>query len=342
VAGCPAAVGSELCASKTVRALSFTGSTAVGKLLYEQCASSTKRVGLELGGNAPFIVFDDADIDRVRCVAFSCAVPYPVVLSYVQLGAQAVAGAVAAKFRNTGQTCVCANRLFVQSGIYEEFVKRFTDAVSALQSGHGLDEGVEIGPVINVAAADKYEAFIADASAKVCHAGARASLSLRSPYASGGAITQGANALVGTSRSGLFCAPTVLRDVSSDMDVFRQVHGDAYGRRCLHVTGCLLSFVQEIFGPIAPVFKFDTEDEVINMANDTDVGLAGYFYTSDMGRAFRVAEALETGMVGVNEGLLSTEVAPFGGVKESGIGKEGGHWGLDEYMDVKYMCLGGL
>ena len=268
-------IGAEMTSSPIVRALSFTGSTKVGKLLMAQCAETVKKVGLELGGNAPFIVFDDADLDA------------------------AVQGAMASKYRNAGQTCVCANRLLVQDGVYDAFVAKLADAVGKLKVGNGFDEGVTTGPLINPAAIDKVEEHIADAVKK------------------GGKIILGGkrHALGGT-----FFEPTIIRDVTSDMLVARE----------------------ETFGPLAPIFRFKTEEEAIHMANDTEFGLACYFYTRDIGRIWRVGEALEYGMVGINEGIISTAEAPFGGVKESGIGREGSLHGVEEYIEIKYMLMGGL
>jgi succinate-semialdehyde dehydrogenase/glutarate-semialdehyde dehydrogenase len=258
-----------------VRKLSFTGSTAVGKLLLRDCAQTVKKVSLELGGNAPFIVFDDADLDA------------------------AVAGAIASKYRNTGQTCVCANRLLVQDGIYDAFAERLATAVRELRVGSGLEEGVVQGPLINEAAVAKVERHIADA------------------------LAQGASLVCGGGRHGLggtFFEPTVLRDVDASMLVAKE----------------------ETFGPVAPLFRFGTEEEAIALANDTTAGLAAYFYSRDIGRIWRVAEALEYGMVGINEGIISTEVAPFGGVKESGLGREGSRYGIDGFVEMKYLCMGGL
>ncbi|MBF0304023.1 MAG: NAD-dependent succinate-semialdehyde dehydrogenase [Alphaproteobacteria bacterium] len=271
----PEGVGGELTANPLVRKLSFTGSTEVGKLLMRQCADTVKKVSLELGGNAPFIVFDDADLDA------------------------AVAGAMASKYRNTGQTCVCANRLLVQSGVYDAFAAKLAEAVKALKVGPGLSGDTQQGPLINRQAIEKVERHIADAVAK----GARVTL--------GGAR----HALGGT-----FFQPTILTDVTPAMLVARE----------------------ETFGPVAPLFRFETEAEAVAMANDTEFGLAAYFYARDVGRVFRVAEALEYGIVGINEGIISTEVAPFGGVKESGIGREGSKYGIDDYVEIKYLCLGGV
>jgi succinate-semialdehyde dehydrogenase / glutarate-semialdehyde dehydrogenase len=268
-----AAIGRTLTDSPLVRKLSFTGSTAVGKQLMRQCADTVKRLSLELGGNAPFIVFDDADVDA------------------------AVEGAIASKFRNAGQTCICANRIFVQSAVYESFVEKFGVAVSRQKVGSGLESGVSVGPLINARAKAKVERLVAQA------------LDRGAWVATGGAALEGN-----------FYAPTVLADVQPDMDVMRE----------------------EIFGPIAPVLRFDTEAEVIRWANDTPYGLAAYFFGRDVGRVFRVAEALEYGMVGVNTGILGTAIAPFGGMKESGIGREGSRYGLDEFLEIKYVCVAGI
>ncbi len=275
VAGKTVEIGAEMTSNPTVRKLTFTGSTQVGKLLMEQCAATVKRTSMELGGNAPFIVFDDADLD------------------------EAVKGALICKFRNAGQTCVCANRIFVQDGVYDAFVEKLNAATAGLKMGNGVDEGVSIGPLITEKAANDVLDFVEDAVAK------------------------GASVALGGSRSDLgacYVEPTVLTDVSTDMKVFRE----------------------EIFGPVAPIFRFETEDEVIRMANDTEFGLACYFYSRDIGRTWRVAEALEYGIVGINEGIISSEMAPFGGVKESGQGREGSKYGLDDYLEIKYMCVGGL
>jgi len=268
-------VGKELTENPLVRKFSFTGSTEVGKQLIRQCASTVKKVSMELGGNAPFIVFDDADIDA------------------------AVKGAIASKYRNAGQTCVCANRVYVQEGVYAEFVDKFTEAVRALKVGRGEESGVAIGPMISNDAIDKVEELLQDALGK------------------------GASLVEGGQRhalGGLFYQPTVVSNVTSDM---------AFAR-------------EEIFGPVAPVFRFSTDEEVIELANATEYGLASYFYARDLGRVFRVAEELEYGMVCVNDGILSTEVAPFGGVKESGIGREGSRYGIDEYVEIKYITLAGI
>jgi len=271
-----AEVGKTLTSSSLVRKLSFTGSTRVGKLLLKQCADSVKKVSLELGGNAPFIVFDDADIDK------------------------AVQGAVAAKYRNAGQTCVCANRLFVQAGVYEEFTQKFAAAVQTQKIGNGLTEGTVIGPMIEEKAVQFVESVVADAQTK------------------GGKIVTGGQRHIG--RSALIYEPTVLTNVTKEMEVFKS----------------------EIFGPVAPVFKFETEEEVVELANDTDYGLASYFYGRDYARIWRVAEALEYGMVGINTGMISTTVAPFGGIKQSGFGREGSKYGMDDYLEIKYLCWGGV
>lgn len=275
ITGVPQEIGAELTANPLVRKISFTGSTAVGKLLLEQSAKTVKRVSMELGGNAPFIVFDDADLDR------------------------AVEGAMIAKYRNSGQTCVCTNRFLVQSGIYDAFAEKLSAASAQMKLGNGLEPGVQQGPLIDERAFAKVEGLVADA------------------------VGHGAKVLTGGKRSalgGTFYEPTVLTQVTSQMKLARE----------------------EIFGPVAPVFRFQHEDEAVAMANDTEFGLAAYFYTRDLARAFRVSEGLRYGMVGVNEGLITTEVAPFGGVKESGLGREGSKYGLDDYLDVKYLCLGGL
>ncbi|AOY89514.1 succinate-semialdehyde dehydrogenase (NADP(+)) [Marinobacter salinus] len=274
-ASSPVAVGEVLSTDPLVRKLSFTGSTAVGKKLLAQCASTVKKTAMELGGNAPFIVFDDADLDA------------------------AVEGAIASKFRNAGQTCVCTNRFLVQDGVYEEFVSKLTAKVAGLKVGNGLDDGISIGPLINRGAIDKVRGHVEDAIGK----GAR--------VASGGQPHElGPN----------FFTPTVLADVTPDMAVAGE----------------------ETFGPLAPVFRFHTAEEAVAMANDTPSGLAAYLYATDYRRIWHTLEALEYGMVGVNEGLISTELAPFGGVKESGLGREGSHHGLDEFTELKYVCLGGL
>ncbi|OWW22889.1 NAD-dependent succinate-semialdehyde dehydrogenase [Noviherbaspirillum denitrificans] len=269
----PAEVGGELTANPIVRKLSFTGSTPVGKRLMAQCADTVKKVSLELGGNAPFIVFNDADVDA------------------------AVRGAIASKYRNAGQTCVCANRLIVQDGIYDLFAEKLAHAVREMKVGDGLEPGVQIGPLINEAAVHKVERLVDDA------------------------VDKGAQAIVGgAALNGNFFAPTVLTGVTPDMLVAQE----------------------EIFGPVAPLFRFKTDEEAVALANNTRYGLAAYFYSRDIGRVWRVAEQLEYGMVGINEGMISNEVAPFGGVKESGIGREGSHYGIEEYLQIKYLCLGGM
>ncbi len=275
VTGSAGEIGDELCANPLVRKITFTGSTEIGKMLIAKSASTVKKVSMELGGNAPFLVFDDADLDR------------------------AVAGAVAAKFRNSGQTCVCTNRFFVQAGIHDKFVEKFAEASRKLKVGPGLDEGVQQGPLIDVKAVEKVEEFIEDAVAK------------------GGKVVSGGKR---HALGGSFFEPTVIAGATAGMKFMKD----------------------EIFGPLAPVFKFETEEEAIELANDTEFGLACYFYTGDLGRAFRVMEGLKYGMVGVNEGVITTPEAPFGGVKESGLGREGGHQGMDDYLDTKYVCIGGL
>ncbi|USD63303.1 NAD-dependent succinate-semialdehyde dehydrogenase [Vibrio sp. SCSIO 43140] len=265
-------IGAIFTSHPLIRKLSFTGSTQVGSVLMAQSAKDVKRTSMELGGNAPFIVFDDADIDA------------------------AVQGAMASKFRNAGQTCVCANRFYVHSNVYDEFVAKFDAAVQQLKIGNGLDEGVNIGPVINESAKEGIQALIDRA------------------------VEQGATPVTPLKTlDGLFMQPVVLKDVEHSMDIVQE----------------------EIFGPVAPVIRFETDEELIEMANDTIYGLASYFYSQNIHRVWKVAEALEYGMVGINEGIISTEVAPFGGVKQSGIGREGAKQGIDEYMDVKYLCFGG-
>ena len=275
VAGRTSEIGNELTANPIVRKLTFTGSTPVGKKLIEACAGTVKRTSMELGGNAPFIVFDDADID------------------------EAVKGALICKYRNAGQTCVCANRILVQDGVYDEFAEKLAEATKGLNVGDGSADGVTMGPLINEGAANDVLEFIEDAVAK------------------------GASVAVGGGRSDLgacFIEPTVLTNVNPDMRVFSE----------------------EIFGPVAPIFRFSTEEEAIRMANDTEFGLACYFYSRDVGRIWRVSEGLEYGIVGINEGIISNEMAPFGGVKESGQGREGSKYGLDDYLEIKYMCMGGI
>lgn len=275
VTGSAAAIGGEMTSNPIVRKVTFTGSTEIGKTLIQQSALTVKRTSMELGGNAPFIVFEDADIDA------------------------AVKGAMASKYRNAGQTCVCVNRIFAQDNIYDRFIDRLSEAVRALRVGDGFEEGVTIGPLINGEAVEKVEEHIKDATGK------------------------GAQIAIGGRRHQLgrtFFEPTILRDATPDMLIFRE----------------------ETFGPVAPVFRFKTEEEAIKLANDTEFGLAAYFYGRDIGRIWRVAEALEYGMVGINEGIISTEVAPFGGVKESGNGREGSKYGIDDYLEVKYLCMGGI
>jgi succinate-semialdehyde dehydrogenase/glutarate-semialdehyde dehydrogenase len=275
ITGDASAIGGEMCANPTVRKLSFTGSTEVGRILMKQVAPTIKKISLELGGNAPFIVFDDADLDA------------------------ATEGAMISKYRNAGQTCVCANRLFVHSKVYDAFAARLAEKVKALKVGIGTDAGITQGPLINAEALAKVEEHIADATA------------------------QGATVVTGGKRSALggnFYEPTVLANVTPQMKVFRE----------------------ETFGPVAPLIRFDTDAEVIELANRTEFGLASYFYSRDIGRIWRVAEALEYGMVGVNTGLITTEAAPFGGMKQSGLGREGSKYGIEEYVEVKYICFGGI
>jgi len=272
VTGDPVAIGEEMTTNPMVKKISFTGSTRVGKILMKQCADTVKKMSMELGGNAPFIVFDDADIDA------------------------AVTGAMMSKYRNSGQTCVCANRLFVQAGVYEEFSQKLAEQVRAIKVGNGLESGVTQGPLISKAAADNTEALVKDAKNK------------------------GATVLCGGQRVDAdknFFNPTILINVNNDMRIANE----------------------EIFAPIAPIFKFDTDEEAVALANRTEYGLAGYFYSRDIGRVWRIAEALEVGMVGVNTGMLTTELAPFGGVKESGMGREGSKYGIEEYVETKYICL---
>jgi succinate-semialdehyde dehydrogenase/glutarate-semialdehyde dehydrogenase len=275
VTGSAQEIGGEMTSNPTVRKLSFTGSTEIGKVLMAQCAGTVKKLSLELGGNAPFIVFDDADIDM------------------------AVKGAMASKYRNAGQTCVCANRILVQDGVYDAFARKLADSVASMKVGPGTETGTVIGPLIDMKAVEKVEDHIADA------------------------IKKGAKLVVGGKRhklGGSFFEPTVLTEVNTQMKVTRE----------------------ETFGPVAPLFRFTTDQQAIEMANDTVYGLAAYFYSRDIGRCWRVSEALEYGIVGVNEGIISTEIAPFGGVKESGIGREGSKYGIEEYLEVKYLCMGGI
>ena len=275
ITGPATGIGAEMTANPQVRKLTFTGSTAVGAKLLAQCAPTIKKTSMELGGNAPFIVFDDADLD------------------------EAVRGAIASKYRNTGQTCVCANRLLVQDGVYDAFVEKLTVAVRNLRVGNGMDEGVTQGPLINGDALQKVEDHVADA------------------------LRRGARVVTGGKRHALggnFYEPTILADVPRAADIFRD----------------------ETFGPVAPLFRFSTEDEAVEMANDTEFGLAAYFYTRDVARVFRVSEGIEAGIIGINEGIISTEVAPFGGVKSSGLGREGSKYGIEDYLEIKYLCLGGV
>ncbi len=268
-------VGGELTSNPIVRKLTFTGSTATGKVLMRQCADTIKKLSLELGGNAPFIVFDDADVDK------------------------AVTGAIASKYRNSGQTCVCVNRFLVQDGVYDEFASKLTAAVEAMKVGNGVEDGVVQGPLINEAGVTKVQEHVDDA------------------------VSKGAKVAAGGHRHALggnFFEPTVITDVTPDMTVARE----------------------ETFGPVSPLFRFKTEEEAIAMSNDTEFGLAAYFYTRDSARTWRVSQALEYGIVGVNEGIISTEVAPFGGVKESGLGREGSKYGIEDYLEIKYICMGGL
>ncbi len=275
VSGDTKAIGATLMASKQVRKVSFTGSTAIGKLLIRQAAYTVKKLSLELGGNAPFIVFDDADIDA------------------------AVEGAIASKYRNSGQTCVCANRFFIQDSVYDEFIDKFSQAVAKLTLANGFDEEATQGPLINLAAIEKVERHIADAQSK------------------GGKVITGGNRSV---LGGTFFEPTIISEANESM----------------------LLANEETFGPVAACFRFETEQQVLDLANDTDSGLAAYFYARDIGRVWRVAEGLETGIVGINEGIISTEVAPFGGVKESGLGREGSKYGIEDYIEIKYLLMGGL
>lgn len=273
VTGSARAIGGELTANPGVRKLTFTGSTEIGRQLLRECADTVKKVSMELGGNAPFLVFDDADIDA------------------------AVEGAMVSKFRNTGQTCVCTNRFYVQDGVYDEFVAKLTVKVAALSVGYGMDEGIVIGPLIDEAAVEKVEEHLADA------------------IAGGGSIETGGGR---TELGGTFFQPTVISGVTPRMKL-----------------AC-----EETFGPLAGIIRFSTEEEAIAMANDSEFGLASYFYARDLGRVWRVGEALEAGMVGINTGLISTELAPFGGIKQSGLGREGSRHGLDDYMEIKYLCMG--
>ena len=275
VTGKASAIGAEMCANPTVRKVSFTGSTEIGRLLMQQVAPTVKKISLELGGNAPFIVFDDADLDA------------------------AAEGAIVSKYRNSGQTCVCANRFFVHDAVYDSFAQKLAERVRALKVGPGTEPGVTQGPLINAAAVDKVDEHIHDATAR------------------------GAKVAVGGKRhalGGTFYEPTVLTNVTPEMKIFRE----------------------ETFGPVAPLIRFKTDAEVVELANRTEFGLASYFYSRDVGRVWRVAEALEYGMVGVNSGLITTEVAPFGGVKQSGLGREGSKYGIEEFVEVKYIAFGGI
>jgi succinate-semialdehyde dehydrogenase / glutarate-semialdehyde dehydrogenase len=273
--GSPQAIGGEMTSNPDVRKVTFTGSTEVGRLLMKQSADTVKKLALELGGNAPFIVFDDADLDA------------------------AVEGAIISKYRNAGQTCVCANRLYVQAGVYDAFAEKLVEAVKKLKVGNGFEPGVLQGPLIDQAAVEKVEEHIQDA------------------------VSKGGRVLLGGKRHALgqtFFEPTVLADITPKMKVASE----------------------ETFGPVAPLFRFQTDEQVIEMANDTEFGLASYFYSRDIGRVWRAAEGLECGMVGINTGLISNEVAPFGGVKQSGLGREGSHYGIEEFLDIKYLCFGGI
>ena len=273
--GSASAIGGEMTSNSTVRHLSFTGSTEIGKLLMKQCSDSIMKVALELGGNAPFIVFDDADLDA------------------------AVQGVIISKYRNAGQTCVCSNRIYVQDGVYDEFTHKLASAIASMKVGSGLDAGVVQGPLIDMNAVEKVEQHIADA------------------------LSHGAEIVVGGKRhklGGTYFQPTLLTQVSAEMKIARE----------------------ETFGPLAPLFKFTREEDVIAQANDTEFGLASYFYSNNLARVWRVSEALEYGMVGINTGLISTEVAPFGGIKQSGLGREGSTCGIEEYLEMKYLCMGGI
>jgi succinate-semialdehyde dehydrogenase / glutarate-semialdehyde dehydrogenase len=273
--GEPREIGGEMTSNPDVRKLTFTGSTEVGRILMKQSADTIKKLSLELGGNAPFIVFDDADLDA------------------------AVEGAIVSKYRNAGQTCVCANRLIVQSGVYDAFAEKLVAAVKKLKVGNGLEADVDQGPLIDRSAVEKIEDHIQDA------------------------VSHGARVLLGGKQHALgqtFFEPTVLADVTPKMKVARE----------------------ETFGPLAPLFRFETDEDAVRLANDTEFGLASYFYSRDVGRIWRAAEGLESGIVGINTGLISNEVAPFGGVKQSGLGREGSHYGMEEFVEVKYLCFGGL
>jgi succinate-semialdehyde dehydrogenase / glutarate-semialdehyde dehydrogenase len=271
----PVVIGKELTSNALVRKISFTGSTPVGKWLMQQSGQTLKKLSLELGGNAPFIVFDDADLDA------------------------AVAGVMISKYRNAGQTCVCANRIYVQNSVYQPFIEKLTQATKALKVGNGLENGTTVGPLIDQKAVEKVDRLVKDA------------------------VSKGAKVLIGGQKyadKGTFYEPTILTDATKEMALTQE----------------------EIFGPVAPIYRFETEAEVIQKANDTPFGLAAYFYGQNMNRIWRVAEALEYGMVGINTGLISTAVAPFGGIKESGFGREGSKYGMDDYLEMKYMCFGGV
>ena len=275
ITGAAREIGGEMTGNPIVRKLTFTGSTEVGKILMKQCADTVKKVSMELGGNAPFIVFDDADLDA------------------------AVTGAMASKYRNTGQTCVCANRIYVQAGVYDDFVARLSKAVLAMKVGDGLQGETQQGPLINMAAVEKVEEHLADATSK------------------------GAKIAVGGKRhslGGTFFEPTIVTEVTQDMKVAKE----------------------ETFGPLAPIFRFNTDEEVIQWANDTEFGLAAYFYSRDIGRVWKTAEALEYGIVGINDGFISPYVASFVGMKESGVWGEGSKYGIDDYLETKYLCMGGI
>jgi succinate-semialdehyde dehydrogenase/glutarate-semialdehyde dehydrogenase len=275
ITGDAPAIGQEMCASRIVRKVTFTGSTEVGRILLKQSADTVKKVSLELGGNAPFIVFDDADLDA------------------------AAEGAIASKYRNAGQTCVCANRIYVQDGVYDAFAAKLADKVRAFKVGKGDEAGVTIGPLIDKQGLAKVEEHVADA------------------------VGKGAKVILGGKRhelGGLFFQPTLLTEVTTSMKVSNE----------------------ETFGPVAPLYRFKTDQEAIDMANNTEFGLAAYFYSRDVGRIFRVAEAIESGMVGINVGILANEAVPFGGVKQSGLGREGSRYGVDDFLEIKYLCVGGI
>ncbi len=275
VTGDPVAIGQELCASPVVKKITFTGSTEVGRILMRQSADTIKKLSLELGGNAPFIVFDDADLDA------------------------ATEGALASKYRNAGQTCVCANRIYVQEGVYDKFAAKLAEKVKAFKVGHGTEAGVNVGPLIDDQGLAKVEDHVADALAK------------------------GAKLVMGGKRhalGGRFYEPTLLTEVTSEMKVSRE----------------------ETFGPVAPLYRFKADEDAVRLANATEFGLAAYFYSRDVGRVFRIAEAIDTGIVGINVGIIATEVAPFGGVKQSGLGREGSKYGIEEFLEIKYLAIGGI